>query len=249
MSGDDWERLGRTVAARRLALGLSQEALVTRGGPSHQTVRNVERGMECRPMTLANLDRALDWRAGTAARALAGTATEEEIMPAGGPGGAPSLADAVRRGRLAKRLPVDLTRYGGPSEMTVRKIEAAAPGEVAPQTLRKLDRVLDWRPGTAARCLAGTVTEGEIMGSADNAETEPPTDDRPVRGRETTDRIDGLITRLRGDTLSGRVAAIDGYRLELEAERFRSRLLSEEASREVRIDPKLLAELTAIPEL
>jgi len=78
---DDWKRLGRAIADRRFELGLSQEALVKLGGPSHQIVRNVERGVvaDYRDSTFYKFDRALRWPDGTAKRILDGTATEEEV--------------------------------------------------------------------------------------------------------------------------------------------------------------------------
>lgn len=78
---DDWRRFGQTIERRRLERGFSQEQLVKRGGPSHQTVRNIERGLaaDYRPTTFRNLDRALDWPHGTAEKILRGSATDEEV--------------------------------------------------------------------------------------------------------------------------------------------------------------------------
>lgn len=76
-----WERLGKNIEDRRHRFGLSQEALVKYGGPSHQIVRNVEKGLaaDYRTATFRKFDRSLQWRFGTAERILAGTATAEEI--------------------------------------------------------------------------------------------------------------------------------------------------------------------------
>lgn len=80
-TAEDWQRLGKAIEDRRFERGYSQEALVKRGGPSHQTVRNVERGLaaEYRPTTFRKFDRALDWRDGTTEKILAGTATDEDL--------------------------------------------------------------------------------------------------------------------------------------------------------------------------
>lgn len=77
----DWQRLGKAIEDRRFERGLSQEALVKRGGPSHQTVRNVERGVaaDYRPTTYRKFDLALDWPDGTTKKILDGTATEADI--------------------------------------------------------------------------------------------------------------------------------------------------------------------------
>ena len=78
---DDWKRLGKEIADRRFKLNLSQEALVKRGGPSHQIVRNVEKGLaaDYRGTTFRKFDRSLWWRDGTTRKILLGTATQEEI--------------------------------------------------------------------------------------------------------------------------------------------------------------------------
>lgn len=80
-TADDWKRLGKAIEDRRFHRGYSQEELVKRGGPSHQTVRNIERGLpaDYRPTTFRKLDRALDWRDGTSEKILNGTATEAEL--------------------------------------------------------------------------------------------------------------------------------------------------------------------------
>jgi len=81
VTDQDWAALGDAVRERRLDRGYSQEQLVKRGGPSHQTVRNIERGLaaDYRPTTFRNLDRALDWPRGTAEQVLHGTATPGEL--------------------------------------------------------------------------------------------------------------------------------------------------------------------------
>lgn len=62
-------------------MNISQENLVQHGGPSHQTVRNIERGEAAtyRPTTFLKLDRALQWPDGLSEKILEGTATDEEI--------------------------------------------------------------------------------------------------------------------------------------------------------------------------
>jgi hypothetical protein len=81
-TADDWKRLGKAIADRRFRLDLSQEALVKRGGPSHQTVRNIERGIpaEYRATTFRKFDRALNWPDGTTRKILDDTATEEDLI-------------------------------------------------------------------------------------------------------------------------------------------------------------------------
>lgn len=78
---DGWAALGREVAKRRKKLRLTQEELVGLGGPSAQTIRAIETGVEgsYRPSTFSKLDVALNWGDGVAERVLNGTVTEEEL--------------------------------------------------------------------------------------------------------------------------------------------------------------------------
>lgn len=83
-TADDWKRLGKAIEDRRFKLNLSQEALVKHGGPSHQIVRNVEKGVpaDYRATTFRKFDRALQWRDGTTRKILDGGATAAEINEA-----------------------------------------------------------------------------------------------------------------------------------------------------------------------
>lgn len=78
---DGWTALGREVVKRRKKLRLTQEELVGLGGPSAQTIRAIETGVEgsYRPSTFSKLDHALNWADGVAERVLSGTATEEDL--------------------------------------------------------------------------------------------------------------------------------------------------------------------------
>lgn len=63
------QRLAETVKARRNRLGLTQDGLHTRGGPSMARLRTIESGRPARyqPRTLRSLDTVLDWDIGTSA--------------------------------------------------------------------------------------------------------------------------------------------------------------------------------------
>lgn len=71
----DWARLAREVETRRKWLQLSQSGLARRGGPSHETVRLIEKQGRpwFRDLTLSQLDRALAWQPGIAAQIAYGT--------------------------------------------------------------------------------------------------------------------------------------------------------------------------------
>lgn len=66
--------LAAAVTARRAELGLAQTDLADAGGPSHTTVRRIERGLGCQARALGEIDRALSWSSGTAAGLLAAEA-------------------------------------------------------------------------------------------------------------------------------------------------------------------------------
>ncbi|SDD43597.1 helix-turn-helix domain-containing protein [Auraticoccus monumenti] len=68
------ERFAQIVKLRRQQLGLTHALIAARGGPSSQTLSNVEMatGSSPSPSTLRKLDEALEWQAGSAARALQG---------------------------------------------------------------------------------------------------------------------------------------------------------------------------------
>jgi hypothetical protein len=72
----EWALLGEAVRERRVRLGLAQDGLALRGGPSELTVRKIERGHPgpYRGMTLAGLETALGWPTGTVRAILDGTA-------------------------------------------------------------------------------------------------------------------------------------------------------------------------------
>lgn len=68
------QRFGRIVKERRDALGLRQDQMVHRGGPSTTTMTKVENGTlpTPSPVTLRKLDKGLGWADGSAALTLAG---------------------------------------------------------------------------------------------------------------------------------------------------------------------------------
>lgn len=76
----DWRRLGRAILTRRNRLGLTQEDIAGEGGPSHATIRRLERG-EPGPFqsrTLDRLEQVLNWKVGVIDAILRGTAGDDE---------------------------------------------------------------------------------------------------------------------------------------------------------------------------
>ena len=74
-----------------------------------------------------------------------------------------ALAEAVHGRRRQLRLPLDLSKRGGPSEMAVRRIEQMASRSIRDITKTRLERVLQWRAGLVDDILAGTATDEQIM--------------------------------------------------------------------------------------
>ena len=80
-------RLAEAVLARRAALGLSQEDVADRGGPSTTTQTKVEagRGAGIRGRTARDLEDALQWKRGSIDELLAGRDAKPVDAPANGP--------------------------------------------------------------------------------------------------------------------------------------------------------------------
>ncbi|WP_131725095.1 helix-turn-helix domain-containing protein [Mycobacteroides immunogenum] len=70
----DWARLARYVAARRAALGISQEEVEARGGPGAKTFGLIENGgaTSMTPRTIERLDKGLLWTPGSTRATLNG---------------------------------------------------------------------------------------------------------------------------------------------------------------------------------
>ncbi len=81
-SKGDWERVGESVKARRLELGLTIEEALARAHPkiSRSVWSNLERGVQesYQPISLAAVARALHWSADSIEKILAG---EQPVEP------------------------------------------------------------------------------------------------------------------------------------------------------------------------
>lgn len=76
----DWARLGRAIVAQRNRLGLSQEDISAAGGPSHATLRRIERGEPgpYQSRTLERLEAVLEWKVGVIDAILHDNAGDDE---------------------------------------------------------------------------------------------------------------------------------------------------------------------------
>lgn len=70
-----------------------------------------------------------------------------------------ALADAVKERRVQLRLPQDLSGYGGPGAMTVRKVEHCETTAIRAQTKTQLEVALHWPTGLVDRLLQGDTSE------------------------------------------------------------------------------------------
>lgn len=107
--------LAAAVKARRHELGLAVNGLLGRGGPSHQTVHNIERGVErnFNGLTYSKLDRALGWVPGSARQLLdhgtPATIAPPPAPPASAPARSVEDARALAIGRAVLTLIHTLT--------------------------------------------------------------------------------------------------------------------------------------------
>jgi hypothetical protein len=113
---DGWARLSRAVSARRGELKLSQAQIAGRGGPSHETLRAIEKAERTRyqAKTWGQLDFALGWRPGTAWSIVDGSAGDDPrawVIPEEIPWGDTSLTEITgpprKRAGYRRRVLVD----------------------------------------------------------------------------------------------------------------------------------------------
>jgi hypothetical protein len=73
VAGDDWERLGDYVVARRIALGMrDRQALASATGVTDRTLGKLENGKRVSASTLGAVENQLGWAPGSCRRILAG---------------------------------------------------------------------------------------------------------------------------------------------------------------------------------
>lgn len=82
VSDPDWKVLADAAKARRHQLSLSRRAVLARGGPCGETVRQLEIGLRTnyRSSTYGQLDTGLGWPLGTAQAVLHGSATLADAL-------------------------------------------------------------------------------------------------------------------------------------------------------------------------
>lgn len=117
VSSRDWEALAAAISGRRDKLGLSQGGLLGRGGPSRETVRQLEIGQrdDYHPSTFVKVDRALGWGDGVTRMVLTGVATPEQTI------NAPVRRDAPAPEASTSTEPPEAQRY----EITFNSSDAA----------------------------------------------------------------------------------------------------------------------------
>lgn len=115
-----------------------------------------------------------------------------------------NTSDPIRFGRLVvqRRRVLGLTtrdvhHAGGPSTPTLNRIEAGRVGQPSRDTLVKLDRALQWQPGSAARTFDGGLPET----------LEPPPVSSPTTPQPIVATVDGVM--INTETLSHLVDLVD----------------------------------------
>ncbi|MGI6797989.1 helix-turn-helix domain-containing protein [Gordonia sihwensis] len=142
----DAARLGRFVKDRREELGLRQDELGRRGGPSTTTLTKVENAVtpQLAAVTLLRLDMGLGWEPGSSARVLAGghpsvvsgeSVADREVAPAGVETLLEASLHLLRSGRgdLARPLLVQAIRELAETGVAARADETPpTPGSAEP---------------------------------------------------------------------------------------------------------------------
>ena len=96
-ASEDWDRLAEATRERRVELGMTQEDVRAAGGPSTATMRLIEGALQrsYQPATLRDLEKALRWERGSAARLLGGEPAPLQVE-----------AESVRGGPLPAAFPL-----------------------------------------------------------------------------------------------------------------------------------------------
>lgn len=169
----DWrQRLSRHVRTRRQELGLSQQEVADRGGPSAATLYKIEAGVATSMQrgTKERLDIILGWTMGSTDMIMRGGDPHAEVEAvrrvnqgaepgsASAPVAAPAalterpsylatLAEMTSYSRRALDLSVeDVAAAGGPAPDVLYAIEQGEPVALSPEQKRGLEQVLDWQP-------------------------------------------------------------------------------------------------------
>lgn len=129
-SSEQLQRLGREVRQRRIKLGLTQEEVAERGGPSTTTQTGIERAdtPTPSPSTLKKLDKGLGWITGSA-RALLYQGAEPREVPSSDLGDTSPLRSLlplpeIERGPLGRLL--DIRRQ---IDIVIDQLRAELPGQ------------------------------------------------------------------------------------------------------------------------
>lgn len=156
------KRFGKTVRDRRLELGLTQDDVTERGGPSDKRQTKIEKGQTPVPSvtTLRNLDVALEWELGSAAATLRG--------------GSPTIAKK-RQGMYTSReverrvaLELALARHG--IDRAAARHHAPGPGgglQLGAKTVDQLIEVLNSIPGPAEAPSSASDPDTDTAATAD----------------------------------------------------------------------------------
>ncbi|GAA3384355.1 helix-turn-helix transcriptional regulator [Streptomyces racemochromogenes] len=143
----DWEQLARAIEAARDAMGLTQVALAEAAGVSESTVQNLESGATRRrtPPSLAKVEQALGWAAGTGLAILTGAAGPADGAPIATEGAAAAglplrIVQALGDGPLLDTKILDLEDDSGARMIVVVKGKQNATPEEIERALKAWER-------------------------------------------------------------------------------------------------------------
>ncbi|MER7151207.1 helix-turn-helix domain-containing protein [Streptomyces lydicus] len=139
--GRDWKRLAEAIKDARQALRLTQVDLASAAGVSESTVQNLEAG-ESRvriPTSLPKIERALNWREGSAHAVLGGGEPTLSAAPPDSDTGTVTelplrIVQELADGPLLDTTVLDLTPLGSDARMIV--VVKGTP-DASPEQIRK----------------------------------------------------------------------------------------------------------------
>ncbi|MFD7554182.1 helix-turn-helix transcriptional regulator [Streptomyces sp. NPDC059835] len=139
----DWKRLGRAIKEQRDHLGMAtQQDLADEAGVTRQTVQSLEAGKPRTrmPATISKIEKALGWEAGTAARILTGTGSDDTTTPRFAEGMPLRVAQELSDGQVVDTEVLDLSVPGSNSRLVVVFKQDAEAAAMSPDELRAATR-------------------------------------------------------------------------------------------------------------
>ncbi|WP_157129147.1 helix-turn-helix transcriptional regulator [Nocardia amamiensis] len=176
------KRFGNIVRERRLELGLTQDEVTERGGPSDKRQTKIENGQPPVPSvtTLRNLDVALEWEPGSAAATLRG----------GNPTVAKRRPGMYTSEEVERRVALELALARHGIDRVAARHHASGPGgglQLGAKTVDQLIEVLNSIPGPAETSPPAADSGADTSTKTDDDTDQPQSTGRPRRRRRRAD--------------------------------------------------------------